>query len=71
MAQFAADMDRDVQLLDAYIRGGLDALVAASMYVPEFASGPDAVLAYCDWMAAPEQRDYREQVAEKWKGFRS
>lgn len=67
MTKFKKDIKRDVILLRASLRGGLDAVRAAAMLMPEFAGGPDTVTDYSIWISAPRRQAYRAAVAAAMK----
>lgn len=60
---FEEDLKRDLVLVSAGLRGGLEGLRAAAMLMPEFSKGPDIVDAYTKWLAEPSRREYRQQIA--------
>jgi len=61
---FTEDFERDVLLTRAAIQSP-GALFALCMRRPGFEGGPDAVLAYGDWMAHPDRRPYRQRIADE------
>lgn len=61
---FEQNVDRDARLVKAGMSGGFEAVCAVAMFDPEFAGGPDTVIAHGEWLKA-QPKTYIDRVIDK------